>query len=66
MSETVLNLLLVITIKCNIRQFCKMGRYCKDYYDKFPEAIKLKCRNDLNYMIKYVLCKKKSAIAITS
>ena len=58
MSETVLNLLLVIAIKCNIGQFCKMGRYCKDYYDKFPEAIKLKCRNDLDYIIKYVLCKK--------
>ena len=64
MSETVLNLLLVIAIKCNIRQFCKMGQYCKDYYDKFPEAIKLKCRNDLDYIIKYVLCKKNQQLQL--
>ena len=30
-----------------------MGRYCNDYYDKFPEAIKLKCGYDLDYIIKY-------------
>ena len=54
MSETVdfLNLLLVIAIKCNLRQFCKMGRYCNDYYEK--------CGYDLDYIIKYVLCKKMS------
>ena len=28
-----------------------MGRYCNDYYDKFPEAIKLKCGYDLDYII---------------
>ena len=52
MSETVdfLNLLLVIAIKCNLRQFRKMSRYCNDYYEKFPEAIKLKCEYDLDYM----------------
>ena len=68
MSETVyfLNLLLVIAIKCNLRQFRKMSRYCNDYYEKFPEAIKLKCEYDLDYIIKYVSCKNKSAIAITS
>ena len=68
MSETVdfLNLLLVIAIKCNLRQFRKMSRYCNDYYEKFPEAIKLKCEYDLDYIIKYVSCKKKSSIAITS
>ena len=67
MSETVdfLNLLLVIAIKCNLRQFRKMGRYCSDYYEKFSEAIKLKCGYDLDYIIKYVSCKKR-AIAITS
>ena len=45
MSETVnfLNLLLVIAIKCNLRQFRKMGRYCNDCYEKFLDAIKLKC-----------------------
>ena len=60
MSETVdfKNLLLVIAIKRYLRQFCKMGRYCNDYYEKFPEAIKLKCGYDLDYIIKYVSCKK--------
>ena len=43
-----------------------MGRYCNDYYDKFPEAIKLKCGYDLDYIIKYVYCLKKMAIAISS
>ena len=59
MSETVvfLNLLLVIAIKCNLRQFRKMGRYCNDYYEKFPEAIKLTCGYDLDYIIQYVSCK---------
>ena len=67
MSETVdfSNLLLVIAIKCNLRPFCKMGPYCNDYYEKFPEAIKLKCGYDLDYIIKYVSSKKR-AIAITS
>ena len=50
------NLLFVIAIK--LRQFRKMGRYCNDYYEKFPEAIKLKCGYDLDYIIKYVSCKK--------
>ena len=36
----------------------KMGRYCNDYYEKFPEAIKLKCGYDLDYIRKYVSCKK--------
>ena len=36
-----------------------MGRYCNDYYEKFPEAIKLKCGYDLDYIIMYVSCKKK-------
>ena len=35
-----------------------MGRYCNDYYEKFPKAIKLKCGYDLDYIIKYVSCKK--------
>ena len=30
-----------------------MSRYCNDYYEKFPEAIKLKCEYDLDYIIKY-------------
>ena len=37
-----------------------MGRYCSDYYEKFPEAIKLKCGHGLDYIIKYVSCKKMS------
>ena len=62
MSETVdfLNLLLVIAIKCNLRQFRKIGQYYNHYYEKFPEAIKLKCGYDLDYIIKYVSCKKMS------
>ena len=35
-----------------------MGRYCNDYYEKFTEAIRLKCGYDLDYIIKYVSCKK--------
>ena len=30
--------------------------FAGDYYDKFPEAIKLKCGYDLGYIIKYVKC----------
>ena len=60
MSKTVYfkNLLLVITIKCNLRQFCKMGKCYNHYYEKFTEAIKLKCGCDFDYIIKYVWCKK--------
>ena len=60
------NLLLVIAIKCNLRQFCKMGKCYNHYYKKFTKAIKLKCGCDFDYIIKYVWCKKKLAIAITS
>ena len=35
-----------------------MGRICNDYYEKFSEAIKLKCGYDLDYIIKYVVLKK--------
>ena len=61
MSETInfLNLLLVIAIKCNLRPFRKMGTYYNHYYEKFTEAIKLKCGYDFDYIIKYVWCKKK-------
>ena len=51
-------------MKCNLRQFCKMGPYYNDYYEKFPEAIKLKCGYDLDYIIKYVSCKKKMSNCI--
>ena len=37
-----------------------MGQYCNHYYEKFTEAIKLKCGYDLDNIIKYVLCKKVS------
>ena len=62
MSETVdcLNLLLVIPIKCNSRQFRKIGQCYNHYYERFPEAIKLKYGYDLDYIIKYVSCKKMS------
>ena len=51
MSKTVdfLNLLLVIAIKCNLRQFCKMGICYNHYYEKFTKAIKLKCGCDFDY-----------------
>ena len=42
-----------------IKTISQNGRYCNDYYEKFPEAIKLKCGYDLDYIIKYVSCKKK-------
>ena len=35
-----------------------MGRYCNDCYEKFPEAIKLKCGYDLDYITKHVYCFK--------
>ena len=35
-----------------------MGLYYSHYYEKFTEAIKLKCGYDLDYIIKYVSCKK--------
>ena len=37
-----------------------MGQYYNHYYEKFTEAIKLKCGHDLDHIIKYVLCKKVS------
>ena len=54
MSETIdfKNILLVIAIECNLRQFRKMGRYYNHYYEKFTEAIKLKCGYDFDYIIK--------------
>ena len=41
-----------------------MGRYCNDYYEKFPEAIKLKCGHGLDYIIKYVSCKKNQQLQL--
>ena len=41
-----------------------MSRYCNDDYEKFPEAIKLKCEHDLDYIIKYVLCKKNQQLQL--
>ena len=41
-----------------------MSRYCNDYYEKFPEAIKLKCEYDLDYVIKYVSCKKNQQLQL--
>ena len=66
MSETVnfKKLLLVVAIECNLRQFRKMGRYYNHYYEKFTEAIKLKC--GFGYIRKYVWYEKNLAIAITS
>ena len=43
-----------------------MGQYYNHYYGKFIEAIELKCGYDFDYIIEYVLCKKKLTIAITS
>ena len=41
-----------------------MGRYCNDYYEIFPDAIKLKCGYDLDYIIKYVSCKKNEQLQL--
>ena len=67
-SETVdfKKLLLVFAIECNLKQFRKIGRYYNHYYEKFTEAIKLKGGYDFDYIIKYILCEKNLAIAITS
>ena len=43
-----------------LRQFRKMGQYYNHYHEKYTEAIKLKCRYDLDHIIKYVLCKNVS------
>ena len=39
-----------MVIKCNLRQFRKMGRHYNHYYEKFTEAIQLKCGYDLDYI----------------
>ena len=41
-----------------------MSRYCNDYYEKFPEAIKLKREYDLDHIIKYVSCKKNQQLQL--
>ena len=41
-----------------------MSRYCNDCYEKFPEAIKLKCEYDLDYIVKYVSCKKNQQLQL--
>ena len=33
-----------------LRQFLKMGQYYNNYYEKFTEAIKLKCGYDLDHI----------------
>ena len=48
----------------HLRQFCKIGQYYNHYYEKFPEAIKLKCGYDLHYVIKYVLFKKNEQLQL--
>ena len=47
-----------------MQQFRKMSRYCNDYFEKFLEAIKLKCEYDLDYIIKYVSCKKNKQLQL--
>ena len=41
-----------------LKTFCNLGRYYNHYYEKFTEAINLKCGYDLDYIIKYVLREK--------
>ena len=41
-----------------------MDRYCNDYFEKLSEAIKLKCGYDLDYIIKYVSCKKNEQLQL--
>ena len=55
---------MVIAIKCNLRQFRKMGRYCNGYYEKFPEAIKLKCRYDSDYIKKLCFVQKNEQLQL--
>ena len=43
-----------------------MDRYYNHYYEKFADAIKLKCGYDFDSIIKYIYCEKKLLIAITS
>ena len=43
-----------------------MGRYYNHYYEKFTDAIKLKCGYDFDYITKYVYCEIFLAFAITS
>ena len=40
------------------------GQYYDHYYEKFTLAIKLKCRYDLDYIIKYVSCKKNKQLQL--
>ena len=51
---------MVIAIECNLRQFRKMDRYYNHYYEKFTDAIKLKCGYDIEYIIKYIQCEQKN------
>ena len=41
-----------------------MGQYYNHYYEKFTEAIKLKCGYELDHIIKYVLCKKSEQLQL--
>ena len=61
MSEIVdfLNLLLVIAIEHNLRQFRNIGRNYNHDCEKFTEAIKLNCDYEFDYIIKYVWYEKK-------
>ena len=47
-----------------LKTILKMSQYCNDYYEKFSEAIKLKYEYDLNYIIKYVSCKKNQQLQL--
>ena len=48
----------------HVKTISQNGRYCNDYYEKFPEAIKLKYGYDLDYIIKYVSCKKNEQLQL--
>ena len=50
-----------------LKTISQKGRYYNHYYEKFTEAIKLKCGYDFDYIIKYKFGEKKILpIAITS
>ena len=47
-----------------LKTISQIGQYHNHYYEKFPEAIKLKCGYDLDYIIKYVSCKKNKQLQL--
>ena len=47
-----------------LKTISKTGQYHNHCYEKFRQAIKLKCGYDLDYIIKYVSCKKNEQLQL--